>query len=498
MRPLKYGKNVVNTIKKSVTIGTLTARKAIFFYVVLSLGSAGVFAAEPAKPSDLARVGIVKFINNTGSSDFEWVEQSLPDAIDTSMKARFEYERLTQEKVQAAAAKVPPGRLGYNREDAAKISTLAQADILIFGNFYPDTEAEELVLNAVIYNAAGNKLIGRVENRTPLNAKIFKNIDVMASQIVTEIYKFALQSDQDSTVAAKKKLKLLVLVPSFATSEDEEVAKAELVKLKDELSSTNPGRYLTIYEFFDEYHVVEAEQQVVLTHASQRARQPLQLWLERYGVTNAMIVLVSDNKVNITNIAAHKTAQVSYAVNASPEERARQLAAAQENVSEKLELKKDRGSSDARFALHMGPLMSKGFLSSGDRLGLLAGVNIHTSMRLWRFIEPHIQLEAYYGFQKGNVSRLVGGSALGGFGYTMGNARIAIAPYIVGGIFTAQITAAAGIFNVLLPSAGGGVLVSYYVSPHWGFTLSGHAQYVIDTTNPALFTGVTLATVVRF
>lgn len=465
--------------------------------------------AGPALPaetaSDLARVGIVRFINNTDSEDFEWVEKSLPDAIDLSMKSRFEYIRLEESKVQAAAAQVAPARVAtggdggtrYSKEDAATISRLSQADILIYGNFIADRERGELILHAVIFNAAGNKVIGHVENRTPMNAKIFKNIDQMAAEIVSEIYRFALQSSQ-SAAASKKNLKLLVLVPSYSNKEEESMAKAELQHLKKELSVRTPGRYITIFEFYDEYHVTHQEQEISLGYARKRERQRLQLWLENYGITDAMIVLVSDNKVNITAMGANKVAQVSYDVGATPEEKQKQIIAAQEQVSPKVELKKDFNGGEPRFNLYWGAAVSKGLLTSGDKLGVMTGISVHGSARLTRYFEPHVRIEGYYGFPKDNVERMLSGSILAGPGYTLTKNKFAFSPYAAAGIFLAEIKAAAGNFSVLLPAAGGGFLLSYYMNASWGFTLQGHGQYVFDPSSPALFLGASLSTVVRF
>lgn len=460
--------------------------------IVFLLGSAGINADNS---SDLARVGIVRFINNSDSPDFEWVEKSLPDAIDHSMKARFEYIRLDDAKVDGAASQVAAGPTGYTGESAAQIALLAQADILIYGNFVVDAASQELVLKSVIYNAEGKRVIGRVESRTPMNAKIFKNIDQMAAEIVAEIYRFALQANQGSS---QKHLKLLVLVPSFANATEEQMARQELEHLKQELQVRNPGKYLTIFEFFDEYHVTEIEQQAALKYAKQRERGRLQLWLEHYGVTDAMIVLVSENKVNITAIGAKKTAQVSYAVNATPEEKAKQVAAAQAEVAGKVELKKDAGLGGARFTMLIGPTFVKGALASGGQFGVISGLNIHSSYRLWRFLEPHVQLDMYYGFPSGNVKQFVGGSALGGLGYTFGNERFAVSPYLGAGIFTGQVNAAGGVFSVLLPSAGGGLIFKYFLSQRLGIALSAHSQYIFDAANPALFTSITLSSVLRF
>lgn len=462
-------------------------------------------ALSANEANDLARVGIVRFINNTNSNDFEWVEKSLPDAIDISMKARFEYVRLDEAKVQAAASQVVPGKIvstadgstgaRYSKEDAALIAKTSQADILIYGNFVADHENEELVLYATIFNAASNRVIGQVENRTPINAKIFKNIDQMASEIVSEIYRFALQSSQTSS---QKNLKLLVLVPSFGSEEEKAVAMRELEHLKQELAARSPGRYLTIYEFFEAYHVPHSEQEISLGYASKRNRVKLQQWLENYGVSNAMVVLVSENKVNITAIAANKTAQVSYAVNASPEEKSKQLVAAQEQVASKVELKKDSGDNLRPFVLYSGPLVTKGLLTSGDKLGLITGFSLHASYRIFRWFEPHLRLEGYYGLPKDNVSRMLGVSALAGPGYTFGSGRFVFSPYFGAGVFVAQITAVAGRFDVLLPSVGAGAYAIYFFSQRWGFALNVHSQYVLDQASPALFFGATLASVYRF
>lgn len=476
---------------------------AIRISLVFLLFAAGAAHADEA--NDLARVGIVRFINNTNSNDFEWVEKSLPDAIDISMKARFEYVRLDEAKVQAAAGQVTPGKTvgtgdasaggRYSKEDAALIAKASQADILIYGNFVADHANEELVLYATIFNAASNRVIGQVENRTPINAKIFKNIDQMASEIVSEIYRFALQSSQTKS---QKNLKLLVLVPSFESADEKAVAMRELEHLKQELAARSPGRYLTIYEFFDAYHVPVSEQEISLSYASKRNRVKLQQWLENYGITNAMVVLVSENKVNITAIAANKTAQVSYAVNASPEEKSRQLVAAQEQVASKVELKKDSGDQLRPFFLYSGPLVTKGMLTSGDKLGLITGFTLHSSYRIFRWFEPHLRVEGYYGLPKDNVSQMLGGSVLAGPGYTFGNGRFTVSPYIGAGVFVAQITAVAGRFDVLLPSAGAGTYATYFFSQRWGIAVNVHSQYVFDQTSPALFFGATLASVYRF
>ncbi len=154
--------------------------------LVLFLTASTLFAAKETPPTaqgataDLARVAIMQFENDSKSANYEWVEKSLPDAINDSMRARFEFIRQDENKVAAVAGKYKLVNGEYVQADADKIARESQSDILIFGNFRLNETGDKLVLRAVIYNAQGKKVIGIVEDTTSLDSKIFKAIDRLA------------------------------------------------------------------------------------------------------------------------------------------------------------------------------------------------------------------------------------------------------------------------------------------------------------------------------
>lgn len=460
-------------------------------FLLLGASLSGIYAQAE---SDLARVGIAEFRNLGRHADYDWVEKSLPDAIDTSMKARFEFVRQDENKVNAAVAQVT-GEAQQSRIDtAAKIATLSQSDILIFGEFTVDTEKSELTLKARIYNAAGRRFIGEIEEKSEINSRVFKSIDQMAAQIVSHIYQYALQANKGSSYG---NLKLLVLVSSFGNDTERAQADTELQKMKTELARQSPGTYLTLYEFFDKYHIVAEEQHQAITLAQTRNAPRMKLWLERFGVTDALVVFVRDNKVNITAIGTEKTAQVSYAIGAGDAEKKKALEQAQMEIGPKQTLKK-AGGADERFLLHFGAIAGKGTLTSGDKIGALTGISAHLSWRPWRFFQPQLRFDGYYGFKGSQATDLLGGSALGGLGYTFGSARWAVTPYLLWGIFTAQIKKTDDQIRVLLPSAGGGFTAAYFFRERFGMSFNMGAQYVVDADAPALFLIGSLSTVVRF
>lgn len=476
----------------------------LIFMVVFSATSA-LLAADAAKDktSDLARVAIMTFINATESTDYEWVERSLPDAIDVSMKARFEFVRQEENKVNAVAAKFKHVGGEYQQNDADKIAKESQSDILIYGNFRLNDKKDQLLLKALIYNGQGKKIIGVVEDSSSLDAKIGKTIDRMAAGIVEKIYSFALAAEKEK--GKQNDLKILVLVPSYTTAAEEKQAIKELEVLRSELSETYMGRYLTIFEFFSEYKVTKDEQEKALGHAKKRDREKIISWLEGYGVKNAFIVLVNDKKVSITPVAQGKQAtQVVYAVDAKPEEKRQGIAKASKEVTpknEKVELKKDTLSSSSVTMLHIGGLGGKGILDAGNNLGILTGLSVHFGMKIWKpWLQPQARLEGYYVTKKDPVTYLAGGSLSGGFGYTFlfAGSRMALTPYIMGGVFAGQIKNTATSINFYLPAFSAGITYTVFIGAKWGISINSHTQYVYDKTAPGLFFTGTISWVYRF
>jgi hypothetical protein len=458
-------------------------------------GSLWAVGKQNKENSDLARVGIARFANVDRDPDYEWVETSLPEAISNSMHARFEFISQDENLVDQAF------RTHYEQSEritvptAAKIAAASQTDILIIGKFRVDRANSEIIMQAVVYNTQGGRFIGQVEERSEVNNRIFKQIDTMAASIVSVIYQYALQANKGSSY---DNLRMLVLVPSFTTKEERAQAESELLVLKEELARQTPGNYMTLFEFFERYKVADTEQEKALQLATNRDRSRIKIWLEHYGVTDAYLVFVSDNKVNITAVSATKTAQVSYAVGATTEEKQKALSKAQNEVAGKTALLKEDGPFPGILNLHVGVGAAKGILESGTRIGVMTGPVVHASVKLWRYLQPQFRFEGYYAIRTGDLAGLVGASAFGGLGYTVGTSRWSFTPFAAGGIFTARIKTDFDQIYVLLPSVSAGFLFTWNLRPGWGVSFSASSQYVHDPIAPALFFTGTLASVVRF
>ncbi|MCS6972302.1 MAG: hypothetical protein NZL89_04685, partial [Leptospiraceae bacterium] len=373
----------------------------------------------------------------------------------------------------------------------AAVAAEAQCDILIVGKFRVDRENSRISMQALIYNAESKRFIGRVEEESDITNRVFRHIDNLASAIVSTIYQYALQANKGSSYSH---LRLLVLVPAFDTTEERQRAESELLALKKELSLRTPGNYLTVFEFFTKYKVAQAEQEHALQLAQHRDRRRIKAWLERYGVTDAYLVFVSENKVNITAVSERRIAETSYPVGSDLTARRQAL----DKVSEKTALQKMQRTQDRHFAVHAGLSGSRGMLFSGTRIGILAGPTLHASLRLWPFFEPQFRIEGHFGFRREDFAGLAGASLLGGLGYTWNKSRFALTPYAVAGIFTAHVRTIYAQTTVLLPGVTAGAIATWYIRSHWGVSLAVSGYYISDPQAPALFYTAALSTVLRF
>ena len=257
--------------------------------------------------------------------------------------------------------------------------------------------------------------------------------------------------------------------------------------------------------FYKEYKVTKDEQEKANGYAKTRDRDRIINWLENYGVKNAFIVLVSDKKVNITPVTQGKVApQVTYAVNAKPEEKRQSIAQASREVTpkgEKVELKKDTLSSTSVAMLHIGALGGKGILDAGNNLGALTGLNVHFGTRIWKsWLQPQFRLEGYFVTKKDPVNYLAGGSASAGLGYTFlfSGSRMALTPYALGGVFGGVIKNTATNITFYLPTVAAGLTYTLFLGARWGISVNSHTQYVIDKTAPGLFFTGSVSWVYRF
>lgn len=160
-------------------------------------------ADKPAGP-EVARVAIIRYEDKTGSKNFEYMPGSLREAITKSMHYKFEFTEVDAEKVQPVYDQIKAKNKGkITPKESAEICRKADVDILIYGFFTFNKTDNEIEIHTEISLGSTDKYrtLVPVENR--VDATIFQAADKVASDIVAEITKVAIEQQQAKGKAAE-------------------------------------------------------------------------------------------------------------------------------------------------------------------------------------------------------------------------------------------------------------------------------------------------------
>jgi len=173
---------------------------SISIVLLLTSSSYAQKKAKTAEASQLAKVVILPFTDDTKSEDYGYLSGSLVDAIDKKMQKGFEYQKANFAQIKTLH--------NYQSEILTdkQIKTAAGligADIVIYGVYTFDQEAKQIVISIDIHfpNIGERKSLDPIRN--PVDSTLFTASDRAADTIIVEISSTIERHNQK--VAAKNK-----------------------------------------------------------------------------------------------------------------------------------------------------------------------------------------------------------------------------------------------------------------------------------------------------
>jgi len=201
-------------------------KKYLLFTVCILLFSIKTGANENNNPvaikgDDLARVAILAFDDRTNSNNFQYMAESLSDAINYSMLKEFTYIRIDKNELNkstywmqyqnliSVGKKIEnsdqEGIQDKNQQNLVKkIAKDVKSDIIIFGNYSYDLNTNELVLTANLYLALsdGTKKINSIRN--VVDNTLFNATALLAKNLVAEIHSMIEEAEQKNKNTSNK------------------------------------------------------------------------------------------------------------------------------------------------------------------------------------------------------------------------------------------------------------------------------------------------------
>jgi len=182
----------------------------------LHLAIAAPFAAAHA---ELARIGMVHFTGNVESAGY--LGTSLASAIDDSLKKKFSYQRIPEEKIKSVLddlSKVgifDPRKIP-EKNNLLRIAVALDADILIYGSYgiiappaVPggqkpvDKDAtQQISMKTYVYYVNENRTAELPELKPLLDGSIFEAINTSAENVVAEFKKITVETESDDEIGS--------------------------------------------------------------------------------------------------------------------------------------------------------------------------------------------------------------------------------------------------------------------------------------------------------
>ena len=205
----------------------------IYPQIILPLPDASL---SVKKEKNFANVAILNFANNTGSVEFEWLHNSLGDAVYESMKETFEFNRTDFILVENTVKK----RLKLGKEpsssDIAYLAEQTKSDIVIFGEYNFDKKKNKIMIKTKIFHVSRREVTGIIKIESNADSTLFKVVDQVSDKIITHITVIAKEDIARAESFSKKKKDEVKTVKIESSENDKSPDKIDISN-KDEIKA---------------------------------------------------------------------------------------------------------------------------------------------------------------------------------------------------------------------------------------------------------------------
>lgn len=143
---------------------------------------------KPAVKTEGPRtVAVLPFTNTSGSKNFNYLNESIPEAIITSIAKLKRFQIVERQTIKALLNETKLEATGLTETGAREVSKQLKADIYIIGSFL--ALENQIQINARIFSAGDGRVLGAAKNQGPVSSKIFQQLDELAEELAESLDK---------------------------------------------------------------------------------------------------------------------------------------------------------------------------------------------------------------------------------------------------------------------------------------------------------------------
>ena len=164
---------------------------------------------------EIAKVAIMPFSDQTNSENFQYMIESLPEAIDRTMEKIFEYKKIGMDKTIPIQKEYEKDFVMFDSSRTSNSCKRLDADILIFGHFNFDEATNNIIINTAVFLELSQRMIQIEPLKNPVDNTLFSATEKVATNIIKEINSIYMEEEGIEPTKTTSKLGKIVLRKDF-------------------------------------------------------------------------------------------------------------------------------------------------------------------------------------------------------------------------------------------------------------------------------------------
>lgn len=136
-----------------------------------------------------ARIATLRFANETKeqAKDYDWLADTLPEALETALDKRFVFEKPDRVKTQETYILLGNSQKP-DQQILKKFCERADLDMAIYGTYVFDEKSQKIKVQAEIFHAEKSAIIGKLTMESPVDTEIFANVNDLSERAVKSVF----------------------------------------------------------------------------------------------------------------------------------------------------------------------------------------------------------------------------------------------------------------------------------------------------------------------
>ena len=211
------------------------------------------------KDKNIVRLGVLHFINEKGSKDYDFLSESISEDIEKNLKKKFKYKQTSSNENEKVLKKILANKDKKSQpqiitlNDIKELCKKQKLGVVIYGSFKihqkKGRSVNTVLIKPKLYLHFLKTPVALKSVSSPFSSEIFNVTERVSSIVVKKINRL---------IRVQSKVQKTVLVSQVNKGSGKEILQKEIIRLKTYLKKTFQGNIFTLSEYLSQNPNIKA------------------------------------------------------------------------------------------------------------------------------------------------------------------------------------------------------------------------------------------------